>query len=200
MDLIPENTALLAVHLQNDIVGTSDRLTAMFSEQVSARSVLGVAATVLDAARRSEVGGIHTRVAFAPDYSNMTANSALLNGTAAAPCRKEGTPGTDIAAEVAPAAGDLVVTHQRIGAFAGTSLERTLRERDVKTLIVPGVATNASVETSARWSSGLGFDVIVEDACSSTSLPAHEATIASLAMITTIASSVEIVKTLETAR
>jgi len=201
MELIPENTAVLAVHLQNDIVGTSGGLTAMFSEQVISQGVLSTAAALLIAARQSAVDVIYTRVAFAPDYSNMQANSPLLRGTAEAQCLKEGTPGAAIASEVAPADGDLVVTHQRIGAFAGTSLESTLRERGVTTLIVFGVATNASVETSARWASDLGFDVIVvEDACSSTSPAAHEASIASLGMVATIATSAEILSALEATR
>ena len=172
----------------------------MFLEQVIARDVLRTAAGVLDSARAAGADVIYTRVAFAPDYSDMHANSALLAGTLAAQCLQEGTPGADIAAEVAPSGGDLVLTHQRIGAFAGTDLEQILRDRGINTLLLLGVATNASVETNARWASDLGFNVVlVEDACSATTLEAHAASAASLGMMATIASSADVIAALETA-
>lgn len=201
MDLSPTRTAVLAVHLQGDIVGQAGGMSDMFYEQVTARDVLRKAAQVLDSARGAGAGVIYTRVAFAPDYSDMHANSLLLAGTAEAQCLQEGTPGASITAEVTPASGDLVITHQRIGAFAGTDLERILRDRGVSTLLVLGVATNASVETNARWASDLGFDVVlVEDACSTTSPEAHEASVASLGMVATIASSADVIAALEMAR
>jgi len=51
-------------------------------------------------------------------------------------------------------------------AFAGGGLERWLRVRDIRDLVVVGVSTNNSVEATVRAASCLGFGVTVpSDAC-----------------------------------
>ena len=51
-------------------------------------------------------------------------------------------------------------------AFAGSGLERWLRLRDIRDLVIVGVSTNNSVEATVRAASCLGFDVTVPgDAC-----------------------------------
>lgn len=190
MELEPNKIAVIAVHLQQDIVGDDGGLTPMFREQVRERGVLAVARKILDGARRVGAKVIYTRVAFAPDFSNMHANSPLLSGTIAANCLIDGTPGAEIIADVAPSAADLIHTHQRIGPFAGSDLEQQLRGLGIERLIILGVATNASVETTARWASDLGFDVrVVEDACAAATSSAHRASIESMGMFGSIITS-----------
>src|SRR5690606_37493167 len=51
-------------------------------------------------------------------------------------------------------------------AFCGTLLEEWLRTDSINQLVVVGVATNNSVESTARSGGNLGFEVIVaHDAC-----------------------------------
>jgi nicotinamidase-related amidase len=73
--------------------------------------------------------------------------------------------------EIAPSAGlqdgDLLITKYHWGAFAGTPLEKQLRARDIDTIILTGISTNAGVESTLRQGTGLGFAfVVAEDACS----------------------------------
>ena len=49
-----------------------------------------------------------------------------------------------------PTAEDLVVGKPRYSGFRGTNLEGLLRERDIKTLIFTGIATNVCVESTLR--------------------------------------------------
>ena len=49
-----------------------------------------------------------------------------------------------------PTAEDLVVGKPRYSGFRGTDLEGLLRERDIKTLIFTGIATNVCVESTLR--------------------------------------------------
>lgn len=201
MKLDPTRTAVIAVHLQRDIVGSDGGLTDMFRDQVHERDVLSVAQRVLDTARTAGALVVYTRVAFAPDFSDMRANSPLLAGTAAGNCLVEGTPGAEIVAEVAPAPGDLIHTHKRIGAFAGTDLDTQLRDRGIEELLFVGVATNASLETSARWASDLGFTVgVIDDACAAATAAAHRASIDSMGMIGSILHSADITAAWETGR
>lgn len=184
---------LLAVHLQGDIVSPEGGLADMFADQVNEREVLTVADRILKAARSAGIPVFYTRVAFASDYSDMVPNSPLLSATAQIGCLVDGTPLADISPEVAPGPNDVVVTHKRVGGFAGSNLQESLDNHGVKTLVMFGVATNASVETTARWASDLGYNVvIIEDACAAASQSAHEASISSLGMLAQISTSEEI--------
>ena len=65
-----------------------------------------------------------------------------------------------------PQVGEWVVQKQVPDAFCGTALEVGLREREIIQLVVVGVATNNSVESTARTAGNLGFATwVVEDAC-----------------------------------
>ena len=65
-----------------------------------------------------------------------------------------------------PQAGEWVVQKQVPDAFCGTALEEGLRESEITQLVVVGVATNNSVESTARTAGNLGFATwVVEDAC-----------------------------------
>jgi nicotinamidase-related amidase len=82
-----------------------------------------------------------------------------------------GKPLPDEASEIAASAGfhegDLLITKRHWGAFAGTPLEEELRTRQIGTVLLTGVSTNAGVESTLRQGTGLGFGfVVVEDACS----------------------------------
>src|SRR5436190_327616 len=70
-------------------------------------------------------------------------------------------PGCEFKEEVAPLAGERVIEKSTNSAFIGTSLERELRDRGIERVIITGVITNNSVETTARMSGNLGFDTFV---------------------------------------
>lgn len=70
---------------------------------------------------------------------------------------------------VAPEAGETVIGKSTNNAFIGTTLENHLREQKIRQLIVVGVLTQHSVDTTARMAASLGFDVtIVSDATAAT--------------------------------
>ena len=148
---------------------------------------------MLDAARAAGVPVVYTRVAWQPDYSDLNANSPLLGIVAQSGCLKDGSPLAEIVAEVAPAAGDEIVTHKRVGGFTDSGLHELLQSKGVQTVLFTGVATNASVEGTARQASDLGYRVIVvEDACSAATPAAHQASIESLGLLAEIASAADI--------
>ena len=76
-----------------------------------------------------------------------------------------GTFEHELIAELEPAAGELVVDKNTSSAFNSTGIEWLLRNLDVRTLVVVGMATDMCVETTARDAADRGFDVVVvEDA------------------------------------
>jgi nicotinamidase-related amidase len=65
-----------------------------------------------------------------------------------------------------PLAGEQVIQKQVPDAFCATGLEAFLRKTGGDQLIIVGVATNNSVESTARTAGNLGFETwVVEDAC-----------------------------------
>lgn len=65
---------------------------------------------------------------------------------------------------------DHLITKHQWGAFNGTDLEDYLRENNIDTIVLAGIATNFGVESTARQGWELNFNVvIVEDCCSTTS-------------------------------
>ena len=75
-------------------------------------------------------------------------------------------PGHEFKPEAQPVAGETVVAKRTNSAFIGTGLEAKLRDRNQSLLIVAGVITNNSVESTVRMAGNLGFDTfLVEDAC-----------------------------------
>jgi nicotinamidase-related amidase len=193
MELDPRTTAVIAVHYQGDVVGPDGAFAGFFHQQVVERDVLAVTKGVLDAARAAGVPVVYTRVAWQPDYSNLNANSPLLGIVVQSGCLKEGSPLAEIVSEVAPADGDEVVTHQRVGGFTDSGLHELLQRKGIETVLFTGVATNASLEGTARQASDLGYRVVVvEDACSAATPEAHQASIESLGLLAEIASSADV--------
>lgn len=76
-----------------------------------------------------------------------------------------GQPGAEFQDALQPLPHEHVVEKNVPDAFINTTLERWLRVRDLQQIVVVGVSTNNSVESSARTAGNLGFDtVVVSDA------------------------------------
>jgi biuret amidohydrolase len=189
----PTHTAVIAVHFQNDIVGPDGAFAGFFRAEVERTGVLATAARLLDGARTAGATVVYTRVAWQPGYPDLDANSPLLGIVAQSKCLEDGTPGAAITSELTPHDGDTVITHQRVGGFQNSNLDATLRAAGVDTLVFTGVATNASVEGTARVASDLGYrTIVVADACSAGSDAAHTASLESLGLLAEITTTDEL--------
>ncbi|MEX5304696.1 isochorismatase family cysteine hydrolase [Kocuria sp. CPCC 205258] len=192
MELNPSTTAVLTIHCQGDIVGPEGAFAPLFHEQVLARGVIDKIRDLHQAARQAGSLVVYTRVAWAQDYSDLQANSPLLQGVVQAGCLKEGSPQAAIVEPLAPQEGDAVITHQRVGGWT-PELITVLEERGIDTLLFCGVATNVSVESTARAASDAGYRVVVvEDACSAATAQAHQSTVESLGMLGEITAVAEV--------
>ena len=82
------------------------------------------------------------------------------------------------ASQLVPEAGvdaaDLVITKRQWGAFYGTELDQALRRRHISKIILGGIATNYSIESTARAAFDRGYALVfVEDAMTSLSAETH---------------------------
>ena len=74
---------------------------------------------------------------------------------------RPGQPGCEFKEIVLPQAGETVVTKHTNSAFIGTELEAILREGGIGTLVICGVITNNSVESTARMAGNLDYHTYV---------------------------------------
>lgn len=77
-----------------------------------------------------------------------------------------GQPGVEFQPELAPLAHEQVLEKNVPDAFINSGLERWLRVRGIEDLVIVGVSTNNSVESTARSAGNLGFRTqVLADAC-----------------------------------
>ncbi|MDA8053981.1 MAG: cysteine hydrolase [Deltaproteobacteria bacterium] len=80
----------------------------------------------------------------------------------------------DILEDIKPQSGDILLEKPTASIFVGTYFEQTMKNRNIKTIIFTGIATEIGVESSVRDASNRGFyPVIVEDCVSSMDKDAH---------------------------
>ncbi len=200
MELNSATTAVIAVHMQPDIVSADGAFGGFCAAQAAERDIIGVIARLQDAARKAGATVVYNRVAWAEDYSDLNANSPLLGMVVQNNCLVDGSDKAQIVPELAPQDGDIVNTHKRVGGFSDSDLDDQLRSRGVDTVLFTGVATNASVEGTARQASDLGYrTIVVGDACSTTDPGAHDASLASLGLLGEIVTSAEVIDALSDA-
>ncbi|AGK51173.1 hypothetical protein BTI_3687 [Burkholderia thailandensis MSMB121] len=106
--------------------------------------------TLLDSWRRSGRPVVHVR------HISRSSDSVFWPGRS----------GVEFQEAFSPLDREHVVEKNVPDAFAATGLARWLHERGIAQLVIAGVITNNSVESTARAAGNLGFDAIVAgDAC-----------------------------------
>jgi nicotinamidase-related amidase len=79
---------------------------------------------------------------------------------------RPGQPGNEFKPESAPLTGEIVVAKNKGNAFVGTGLADILNAFAARTLVIAGVITNNSVESTVRMSGDLGYETyLVSDGC-----------------------------------
>ena len=123
------------------------------------------------------------------DGSDMIArrrrrNEDALASTGAPALWHRGTFEHEVIAPLAPAPGELVIDKNTSSALNSTGIEGLLRNMDVETLVLAGMATDMCVETTARDASDRGFNVIlVEDATATFFEHHHRAALSAFARV-----------------
>ena len=184
LHLDPARTALVNVHWQQDIVTAHGAFAPFFAESVQRHGVIDRTRTLVDAAREAGVPVIWARAAFRPGYPELVMNTGLSHAIKELNALVEGSPGAQIVDELTPLDSEPVVSHPGISAFPVTPLDSILRRLGIETVLFTGVATNVTVEGTARDAVNLGYRaVIVSDACAAATDAAHDATLETFSLL-----------------
>lgn len=167
---------LLLMDFQEGICRPDGRLGSNgMGLQVEERSVLENAASVLSQFREHGRPIVFVRVAFDVQYSRLSSASPRFAGFKEHKMMVEGSSEAEICAEIAPIAGEPVVSKGCVIPFISTNLTSILTRLSASHLIMGGVATNMVVEGAARYAADAGYTVtILEDLCAAATSEAHD--------------------------
>ncbi len=160
----PKRSALVLIDLQQGIVGRP-------GIPRSGKDVLTNAVKLADSCRHHGLLVVLVHVTFSEDGADRLRQA--VDETFAMPAQMPPN-WAEIAPELGPRPGDVVVTKRQWGAFYGTDLELHLRRRGIHTIVLGGIATNFGVESTARDAWERNYELIlVEDAMTSLAPDAH---------------------------
>ena len=187
MTFDPGRAAVLALHWQVNVIKPEGFFGAMLSEPVASSGVIDRAVSFHEAARSAGLRVFFTRFVIPEGEGALVRNTDFMRavGEAQEAFRPE-APGAQLIPEMLPLAQqDHVAGNQKLSGLAGSDLPDVLRARGIDTIFVTGVATNLTVEQTARHGTDLGFIVHpVSDCVAAATEQAHAASLASLDLAT----------------
>jgi len=167
LSLDAKTTALVLIDLQKGVVA---RQTAPYSPQDVIQNSLQIADSLRQ--RGGAIVFVHVLIS---EVLQLPVDSATPRPTILPPDASELVP------EIKLEPSDHVVAKRQWGAFYGTSLEQILRRRNIRTIILGGIATNFGVESTARAAFDQGYELVfAEDAMTSVNADAHNFSIQSI--------------------
>ena len=160
--LRPDRTAVLTMELQRGVAGDLSALPQL-ADAVRDAGVLDATARLLAAARRSGASVVHCVVERRADGKGTVANAPLLSAMGKRPGHMAaGSDAAQLVPELGPDPGDVVSARAHgLSPFAGTSLDITLRNLGVRTVVATGVSVNLGILGLAIEAVNLGYWVVV---------------------------------------
>ncbi|MBV8362458.1 MAG: isochorismatase family protein [Deltaproteobacteria bacterium] len=185
-------TAVLVVDMQNDFAAPGGMFDRAGIDISLIRTTLAPAQKVLAAARKAAIPIVYLKMEYQPDLSDLGAPdepNRIKHGRfgVGQPVKTpdghegrilvHGTWNTEIVSELAPQAGDLVVSKNRYSGFYETNLDAALRTRIVKYLILTGCTTSVCVESTLRDAMFRGYSCLLLSDCTAEPVGTHDASL-----------------------
>lgn len=148
------------------------------------RNIIGNLQRLLRGAREAGMTVFYPAGAHAPDGADsvdrltdtdMDLSADAVKDRPIRPHFHRGSRDAEIAPELAPGEGDVVVPKQRWSAFFQTNLDLQLRAREIGTILIAGGSTDVGIASTVFAARDLDYGiVVVRDACYSTRGPNHD--------------------------
>ena len=186
MTIARGNAAVLALHWQVNVIKPDGFFGAMLAEPVERSGVVERAAEFHDAARSAGLPIVFTRFTIPEGEGQLVRNTGFMQAVAnAQEAFRPDADGAALIKEMGTEDADLVVDNQRLSRLAASTLPDELRARGIETLLITGVATNLTVEQTARHGTDLGFTVhVISDCVAAADDAAQQASLANLELAT----------------
>jgi biuret amidohydrolase len=185
MHLDPRRTAVLALHWQVNVIKPEGFFGAVLAEPVARSGVVERAVRFHTAVADAVAAPVFfTRFTVPEGEGDLVRNTAFMRAVAdAQEAFRPDAPGARLIPEMAD--GARTVDNQKLSGLAGNDLVAALTGHGIDTLLVTGVATNLTVEQTARHGTDLGFTVhVVSDCVTAADEAVHAASLANLDLAT----------------
>ena len=178
---------VLALHWQVNVIKPEGFFGPMLSGPVAASGVIDRAARFHRDMSEAGVPLFFTRFVIPPGEGTLVRNTDFMHAVAGAQeAFRPDAPGAQIIPEMRElAASQYVVDNQKLSGLADSDLPELLAARGIDTVFISGVATNLTVEQTARHGTDLGLTVHpVTDCVTTATEEIHQASLANLALTT----------------
>ena len=148
------------------------------------RNIMANLQRLLQGARQAGMTAFYPSGAHAPEGSDNvdrltdTDMDLMPGGSAEKPIRPHfhaGSRAAEIAPEIAPSKGDVIVPKQRWSSFFQTNFDLQLRVRGIDTIVIAGGSTDVGIASTVFAARDLDYGiVVVRDACYSARGPNHD--------------------------
>jgi nicotinamidase-related amidase len=183
----PRTAAVLALHWQVNVIKPEGFFGAMLGDPVARSGVVERAVRFHQSMRAAGVPVVFTRFTVPVGGGGLVRNTGFMNAVGdAQEAFRPDAPGAQLIPEMRSLAEvDQVVDNQKLSGLAGNHLPQWLAEHGIDTLLVTGVATNLTVEQTARQGTDLGLTVhTVSDCVTAATDEAHHTSLANLDLAT----------------
>jgi nicotinamidase-related amidase len=144
--------------------------------------------TLLEAARNAGMRVFFTRHFFLPSRSSGVGQlrRAMIwqrktDPAETSPLIRQGSRAWDIVPELAPREDEVVIDKIAMSAFESTFLALALRDAQLQSFVIAGIALEVGIEPTARHGADLNLiPVVASDACGSKTLEAYERSLATM--------------------
>lgn len=184
MTISSPRAAVLALHWQVNVIKPEGFFGAMLSEPVARSGVVERAVRFHEAARAADVPVFFARFTIPEGEGGLVRNTDFMRAVGEAQeAFRPDAPGAQLIPEMHD--GARTVDNQKLSCLAGNDLAAQLTEQGIDTLFMTGVATNLTVEQTARHGTDLGFTVhVVSDCVTAADEATHTASLANLDLVT----------------
>src|ERR1051326_605141 len=159
-----ENTALLIMDVQNAIVNANP----------NGKTITEKLPPVIEAARIKNIPVIYVVVGFRKGFPEVSTNNKMFGMIKSSPLKLDSEEAFRVHESVSPLADDLVITKKRVSAFAGSDLEIVLRAKEIKHIVLTGIATSGVVLSTLREAADKDLKItVLHDCCADADEEVH---------------------------
>ena len=162
-----QDTALILIGFQNDYFASDGILKDFIDESAQETQALENSLTLIERVAKTDLMMIQTPIQFRDDYSELGTPVGILRAIKEVGAFKQSSPGGAII-EQFQSYGERIQTvpgKHGLNAFSNTELENTLRDRNVKNIVLAGAVTSICIDSTGRSAHERGFNVFVLKDC-----------------------------------
>ena len=182
--VLDAQTAIIVVDMQDGFLRDDAAMARLGFNLQPFRDVIEPCERVVRAGRSAGATIVFTRYLYRPDYSDGGIMVELLPGLRTEGALRAGEWEVEIAPQLTPEPGDVVVDKSKPSAFHGTTMDAALAERGITRVVVCGITTNCCVESTVRDASHRDLETwLVCDAVNESRRDRHDYAIECMTML-----------------